>query len=388
MSTLFAEAHSLPRTNNSRAGIKMKISSLEGLRGAAALLVVIFHMQFMWHGMRWLQGGYLAVDLFFVLSGFVIATTYSERMTDGLAWRIFMIRRFGRLYPTQLVASIALFALLNGSALLSGGMLAARSSLPSPTELFAVFTMSQGLPLYGHLVGLPVTWSTSCEFFVYMLFGALCLALRGRARVATFVALAAFGYGVAVAASIGSASCISAGGCFNLLFDYGWARCLAGFFLGALIAHCRTTRAVVELTRPLTQCLALALAMMVIVVSARDYKGMSLSVASFAAPFVFALLVAALSSDQGPVARLFSLRVFQWLGAVSYSVYLVHDVFRPLLDYFASRATSPVLIGGSFVLVSYGTAQILHTRVEQPWRARIYAWSDSLREKGRSVAIE
>lgn len=366
----------------------MKISSLEGLRGAAALLVVIFHMQFMWHGMRWLQGGYLAVDLFFVLSGFVISATYSECMTDGLVWRIFMIRRFGRLYPAQLVASLALFALLNGSVLLSGGWLAAQSSLPPPPDVFAVLTMTQGLPLYGRLVGLPVTWSTSCEFFVYMLFGALCLVLRGHARVAAFIALAAVGYGVAVAASVVSSSCISAGGCFNLLVDYGWARCLAGFFLGALIAHYRTTRAVLELTRPLTQSLALAVSIMVIVISARDYKGVSLSVVSFVAPFAFALLVATLSSDHGPVARLFSLRIFQWLGAVSYSVYLVHDVLRPLLDYFSLRAASPVLVGGSYVLISYGAAQILHTYVEQPWRARIYGWSDSLREKGRCVAID
>jgi peptidoglycan/LPS O-acetylase OafA/YrhL len=70
----------------------------DGLRGIAAIAVVVYH--FTSHtDFRALRSAYFAVDLFFCLSGFVLAEVYSRRLTTGLPASVFLIRRLIRLYP-------------------------------------------------------------------------------------------------------------------------------------------------------------------------------------------------------------------------------------------------------------------------------------------------
>jgi len=58
--------------------------SLDLVRGLAALVVLLYHVDFMFGLRYWLlHGGYLAVDLFFVLSGFVLSLTYGRSIADG-----------------------------------------------------------------------------------------------------------------------------------------------------------------------------------------------------------------------------------------------------------------------------------------------------------------
>ena len=79
------------------------IRSIEGLRGVAALLVALFHAYVYnkWGGFPAtsgvLQHAWLFVDLFFVISGYVMASAYSDRLDSGRAAFAYMIRRFFRL---------------------------------------------------------------------------------------------------------------------------------------------------------------------------------------------------------------------------------------------------------------------------------------------------
>jgi peptidoglycan/LPS O-acetylase OafA/YrhL len=72
--------------------------ALDAMRGVAALLVVVFHAARLLDG-RWAPGGYLAVDLFFVLSGFVIAAAYDKRIVGGMSARRFTLIRTIRFWP-------------------------------------------------------------------------------------------------------------------------------------------------------------------------------------------------------------------------------------------------------------------------------------------------
>src|ERR1700722_15033256 len=72
--------------------------ALDFLRGSAALCVVLLH----WCdgvGLPWFGYGYLAVDFFFLLSGFVIAHSYEARLRTALPLQLFLWIRFVRLYP-------------------------------------------------------------------------------------------------------------------------------------------------------------------------------------------------------------------------------------------------------------------------------------------------
>lgn len=82
---------------------KTHFEVMDGLRGIAALAVVTFHT-FLNGGP--LPNGQLAVDLFFLLSGFVIAYSYDERLCLSMPIRDFMVRRLIRLYPMVFVGAL------------------------------------------------------------------------------------------------------------------------------------------------------------------------------------------------------------------------------------------------------------------------------------------
>ena len=83
------------------------LDALTGIRGIAAWAVVFYHIRLSLAGLlpapviEWLAKGYLAVDLFFILSGFVIWYNYAPRIRQGGAaeTRLFLWRRFARVWP-------------------------------------------------------------------------------------------------------------------------------------------------------------------------------------------------------------------------------------------------------------------------------------------------
>lgn len=81
-----------------------RFATLDGLRGVAALIVCVGHALPL-RG-RWLGSFHLAVDLFFLLSGFVLAAAYQRRLGGGLTVRGFMLSRVIRLYPMYLAGTI------------------------------------------------------------------------------------------------------------------------------------------------------------------------------------------------------------------------------------------------------------------------------------------
>lgn len=341
-----------------RNGGGMRNDSLEGLRGAAALFVVLFHAL----PLPALQNGYLAVDLFFVLSGFVICSAYGARMSEAHFLQ-FVIRRFGRLWPahiaTTVISVICVYAVAD--------------RLPTLHQVVAFATMTQGLVLDNSLVS-AVSWSTSDEFYVYLAFAAVCMFAQGRARISILAALAIIGYAVCLYGSVVQAGCVKNGDCLDLIYHFGWARCVAGFFIGALVAVYREARALRALSRPVPQLVVAAVALLFF--SVAGAYGIAL-----AAPVLFAALVASLASDCGPVARLFQRSVFQVLGRVSYSLYLGHGALAPAYVFALSEAhSSPiallaVMVG--FFIVCAALAYALNRFIETPFRERINAWAET-----------
>lgn len=84
-----------------------RIPGLDGLRGIAALSVIGFHL----HGLipavpNWWSKGYLAVDFFMMLSGYVMARTYESRMQAGLGSAAFLMIRSKRMWPTMAIGGL------------------------------------------------------------------------------------------------------------------------------------------------------------------------------------------------------------------------------------------------------------------------------------------
>ncbi|QCP53828.1 acyltransferase [Trinickia violacea] len=349
-------------------------ASLEGLRGAAALLVVVFHMSLSVPYLNAARNGYLAVDLFFVLSGFVISSAYGARLTDVAQFRTFMVRRFGRLWPTHVATTLLYYLCVNVGQLKAS--LAGQTVpyfVPSVKELVATASMAQGLNLFDHFVGTKVNWSAGDEFYVYVLFGALCLLLRGKSRLAAVIALALIGYVIAAWQTLGPNACLTYGHCLDLTYSYGWARCLVGFFTGALIAEYRDCAPLRVLRGRATQVFTFSAVLVFVFIDRMP------SIA-LAAPIVFAALIASLVDDSGPIARLFQTSAAQYLGRISYSLYLGHAVFWVMLRARADLTDNNAIklaTGAVFLLMSFALAHLLNRLVEMPFRQRFNAWSDT-----------
>lgn len=145
--------------------------TLEVLRGIAAIIVAERHLSRYFGDYR-LPGGYLSVDLFFVLSGFVLAYAYQERLQNGLSWRSFMGLRLIRLYPLYLLAVLIAVA----AVLIKSGFDAAEwGNLVSVAALALIFlpaSQPAALPLPIGLYPLNYpSWTLPFELLANLLHG-------------------------------------------------------------------------------------------------------------------------------------------------------------------------------------------------------------------------
>lgn len=151
-------------------------TTLDGMRGAAALLVAFYHFQ-QRMGVEPIHG-YLAVDLFFVLSGFVLAEIYGPRFRAGLTARAFVVQRFWRFYPLYALA------LPLGLAWQVSGMAPPPEQLGGQALAVATALGAAMLPVSGAGGLYPLNgaaWSLAYELAVNALMAAVLWRLRGRA---------------------------------------------------------------------------------------------------------------------------------------------------------------------------------------------------------------
>jgi peptidoglycan/LPS O-acetylase OafA/YrhL len=357
----------------------MVIKSFEGGRGVAAMLVALFHLALDKPRTLPIPHGYLYVDLFFVLSGMLIGGRYADRMQQPGALQVFLLRRFGRLFPLLIVASLSYVLVQNGIYLAKNMAISVDvGAQPHPAQLMAyvmptlgevaaTISMTHALGFFDRPILNYASWSISTEFYAYVAFGLLCLGLGARARLAAFAALWLCGAVVTAWASVQLHHCDRLGGCLDLTNDFGFARCLSAFFLGALLQRLQPR---VRIKPALLQ--AAAIAVLLLLFSTIDrYPLLALGV-----PAAFGLLLVSLGSDTGFLARLLATNPFQVLGERSYSIYLMHPVLlmlfncmRPSIDGIAEIALFMLAYLCAILLVSGWT----YRYIEDPLRRRFNA---------------
>jgi len=170
--------------------MKHELRALTSVRGIAAWLVVLFHLRKSIDGlpapaMDFLAKGYLAVDFFFLLSGFVIWMSYADRIrAQGLAAvPEFLKRRIARIWPLHLFmlgVAVALALLLT---------LTGREATHFPlAELPLHIVLLQNWGFTSDLTWNDPAWSISCELGAYLVFPLLALAIDWR-RIPTYAIL-------------------------------------------------------------------------------------------------------------------------------------------------------------------------------------------------------
>ena len=351
------------------------IKSLEGGRGLAALIVALFHLTIGINDFSVIRNGYLFVDLFFVLSGYVICSAYSQKLNSIVDCQSFLTRRFGRLFPLLVFSTVTYVCFANiivfvkrtaiahgyASALNNPGAL--DYLIPNPLEIVSTLTMTHSLDVFDTLILNTPSWSISTEFYTYLLFAAVCLAFRGRLRLAIFALLAIIGFAVSLTASTKIYDCLHSGGCLSLTFDFGFPRTLFSFFLGALTFHFSRDLRFDASSLQVIGIAALSAALALVDV---------MHGAAFAFPFIFALLILSVSRDSGWLSTILKSKPCQMLGQRSYSIYMMHMPLVLFFENVAKRVSGfvpSVIVLLLYVVTLVTVSGLTYRFIEDPFRA-------------------
>jgi peptidoglycan/LPS O-acetylase OafA/YrhL len=325
---------------------KQYITNLTALRGIAALITVIYHVD-VWIGngggmlvptavSRMPERLYLMVDFFFVLSGFIMYHVYGRSFAQGVQksefWA-FLKARFARVYPLHVLSLCLMAGLLYMAHKLGIPYLVALEAENSAWSFVTNLLLVHSMNLHGWFTWVHASWSISTEWWMYMVFPFLVVPferMNGTMRWGVFAGCyalyAAIMYFFVTLVHINPEVPIPAATVqdmsINVSFQHGFVRCFAGFLIGMVIYRAyldglgRSLWANGVVMTALTILLFLLMHLL-----APD----ALTVATFP------LLILGAAYGSAGINRILQSKPLQRLGDWSFSIYLMH---QPLILLF------------------------------------------------------
>jgi len=344
------EAHSLQAMRNTG-----RFELLDGYRGIAALVVLGTHLMGV-SSYQYLPGAYLAVDLFFVMSGFVIAHAYEAKLLSGMGPAEFMLRRWQRLFPLLavgvLIGAVVHSAIIGPIALME---MAIRGMLLVPE-----------LRGSGQLFNLDgPSWSLLFEISANVAYALIVKRLSSRALFAI----------VFVAGSVMIQRAYHYGG-----LDFGpssaqgldgWSRAFFGFFLGIALFRVRAHPRLAALhIHPMTAALVLS-----VILGWQTPARHRIIPDLLAALVLFPTIVAAGANTllSGRCAK-----TCLWLGSMSYPIYILQSGPTALLHVTrigyslnAAQGITASIVAGSFVImIAYAALKLVDEPAQRWFKGR------------------
>ncbi len=365
-------------------GRSREIEAINGLRGAGALAILLYHMgpslahsPLFAPATLWFAKYYLFLDLFFMVSGFALAAGYARVFADGVrgeALRRFWTGRLARVLPlywaTLAVAVAIEFALFWGvkAGLFAPGFEPFDRPAANPENLVTTALLLQAWGLHDKLTWNIPAWFVSALMGAYLAFPFLIAAaqrLNERMRATVLIALC------------GSAMLILHGLYANEYLqppnDVAVLRALVELMLGAGLF----------LMRP--QVLAPAMrSMLQIGCALAVFASLHLKLWDGFALLLFAAFVVLIRTDEGALARALKARPMFWLGRISFSLYMIHFLVLFLIDSLGKMRVP--LVDWFFwtenmwlnlilrVVIVIALASVVHRRFEEPARRIMQNW--------------
>jgi len=354
------------------------ITNLTPMRGIAAILVVIFHFEIVLvlflprEISRFFSKCYLMVDLFFIMSGFIIYHVYGEFFKHNIhttTFNKYIRARLARVYPLHIFTLILTILLVVSQHFKWNEFFNLHAI---PTHLL----MLQSFGLHSIYTWNVPAWSISAEFAAYIIFPVFAFMLY-RFKNSTPIVISALIFFIYWLLAFKFSKANGTTGRFNLdqTYDYGYLRGIAGFLAGGMIYQLFLKKIFWFLKAD-----AMLFVLFVLLFACLHY-----GVTDLVFIPVFLLLVLSAAYNTGHIKRFLSNRFLQWLGDISYSVYLMqfplmilvivslphfgiswNGVYSLHLPYWQA-ALSCIL----FLAVLIGVSALSYHYIERPFRKLI-----------------
>lgn len=387
----------------------MRYDALDSWRGICATMVMVYHFAIASHfyNVDLVRNAFLFVDFFFVLSGFVIAINYQERLMSGFGVGRFMALRLGRVWPLHAFILLAFILLevvlvawpaLQQATCLAPGETGGchvpftgedRSFTAIITNLFLVHSLPG---VHENVTWNGPSWSISVEFYTYLIFAVGLWVVSRLPKRNTLLVL-----GLVAIMIVAPLIIYKFGGRQNIFLTTGGGliRCVYGFAAGVLASMIFTQwkEPILSLFRNRTVATVIEVGVLAVVIAFASLVGFSSF--NLTAPLFFLVVILAFAPQAGAISWVLTRRPLLYLGALSYSIYMTHyivqaviyhmwnmtkasgggELFDRLDGYEVAAALVPTermwtgdlwVIGGSIVVI--GVSALTYEFVEKPGR--------------------
>ncbi len=340
---------------------RTEVLPLTGIRAYAAWWVVMFHVAYTLPSapvpLYWFfRLGFLGVDLFFVLSGFIISYNYWQQFSafSCRVYRQFLWARLARLYPVHLF-TLLISALLLLGVRVSGGVTVKDFSTWTGGNFLANAMLVHAWRAHYVDSWNNASWSVSCEWFAYLVFPLIVLTRMKKLPLAVAIILGAL-FPAIPAVFVQSAFLPP---CFLLI------KVLCEFIAGCLVFHVYARRREYKRTgRMLNYVIVTVLISVLILI----WEIRHLAPDWLALVFPFVILIVAESS--GIFEMLMGSRIAVYWGRVSYSLYMTHNLTLWLLKAFlpVNKGGASILLFCVYIASICVVASATYHFVEEPFR--------------------
>lgn len=344
--------------------MKNNFDYLTSLRGIAAIWVMLYHLK-EYIGLEiLLKHGYLAVDFFFILSGFVLALTYQEKLcSSNSASRFsliidFYVKRVARIFPLHIFVLLIMFcAFLVIDWIKPEDILTGRFSIEA---FFQQLFLINNWGFSDRLVWNIPSWSISTEMMAYLLFPLIIYSSHRWSNVTkTFVVVALM---VLVALVFANAAAKNIG---DKIPQLGLLRCLVEFSLGIYV-YSLYQKNEMHLSSWIVLVVAFIIVGIGILTDVPNYLYIPISLLLIFYSFI--------NIEERYIRPLFN-PTLVWLGDISYSIYLTHYFARDLLKFSVASLSDigamEVLI---YLIVVILVSHLTYKFVEMPTKTRCLNW--------------
>ena len=333
----------------------------------------MFHMPVASHWRDWgfIQHSYLFVDYFFVLSGFVIAHAYANRLNSGRDAGTFMVRRFGRIWPLHLLILAAFVGLELVRLVFHFDSAPPFTRDRSIEAIFTNLALIQAWHVHPYLTWNGPSWTLSAEWACYLIFAGLVLIAPKRFR---WIGL--------VLAIIGGVLVLSyARRWMNTTYDFAVPRAVYGFFIGCLLQGLWPRI-------PRLKGGAATLLEIAAIVAACIFIGYAQGPITVAVTLIFVALIWVFAGEEGALSRVLDHPALVTLGRWSFAIYMVHMFILTVMMIVARKLDlvpvrridfGSVWLNDLFAVAMFGfivaVAVVAHRLVEQPAQRMIDRWT-------------